>query len=106
MEEGRPVAYTALGRGTPVVSRSGRAFGTLDRVLDDDKGLILHGIIVRTGQGPRFVARDSIERMTTTHVYCSLTDEQTRNLPQAPSGRHPGIRSWISRATTGRPPKT
>jgi hypothetical protein len=106
MEEGRPVAYTALERGTPVISRSGHAFGTLDRVLDDGKGSILHGIIVRTGHGPRFVARDSIEQMTTTQIHCSLTDEQTRNLPHAPSGRPAGISSWISRTRTGRPPKT
>ena len=33
-EEGRPVAYTALARGTPVTSQSGRAFGTLDRQGD------------------------------------------------------------------------
>ena len=106
MEKGRPVAYTALERGTTVVSRSGHAFGTLDRVLGDDKGFILHGIIVRTGRGHRFVARDAIERMTTTEVHCALTDEQVRDLPQAPSGPPAGIRSWISRTKINRPPKT
>jgi hypothetical protein len=106
MEEGRPVAYTALERGTPVTSRSGHIFGTLDRVLGDDRGFILHGIVVSTGHGHRFVARNAIERMTTTEVHCALTDEQVRELPLAPSGPPTGIRSWISRTKTHRPPKT
>src|SRR5690349_6248137 len=104
MEEGRPVAYTALEKGTPVLSGSGRMIGTLDRVLGDDKGFILHGIVIKTGHGHRFVARDAIERMTTTGIHCALTDEQARDLPQAPSIPASGIRSWISRNTkTGGP---
>lgn len=91
-DEGQPVAYTALRKGTPVTSLSGHAFGTLDRVLDDGKGDILHGIAVATGQGLRFVARDSIERMTTARISCSLTDAQVRELPPAPSGRP--ARTW------------
>jgi hypothetical protein len=83
-EEGVPVAYSALRKGVPVRSRSGRRFGTLESVLDDPKGGILHGIVVATGAGPRFVARDDIERMTTTQVTCSLTDEQAGALRPAP----------------------
>lgn len=106
MEEGRPVAYTALENGIPVISQSGHIIGTLDRVLGDDKGFILHGVVVKTGKGPRFVAREAIERMTTTQILCTLTDEQARNLPQAPSTPASRIRSWISRNTkTGGPPK-
>jgi hypothetical protein len=106
MEEGLPVAYTALERGTPVISRSGHTFGTLDRVLGDDNGFIFHGIVVKTGQGSRFVARDTIERMTTTQIHCALTDEQVRELPRAASAPHTKIGSWISRTRTGRPPNT
>lgn len=90
-EDGRPVAYSALEKGVPVISQSGRRFGTVDRVLDDSKGDILHGIVVATGAGPRFVARDYIERITTTQVKCSLTDEQVSELPEA-SGPAPGRR--------------
>lgn len=82
--DGRPVAYTALEKGTPVTSQSGRRFGTVDRVLDDSKGNILHGIVVATRAGHRFVARDFIEGMTTTQVRCSLTDEQVNALPVVP----------------------
>lgn len=95
-DEGRPVAYTALARGTPVISQSGHTFGALDRILDD-KGDILHGIVVMTGAGPRYVARDSIEQMTTTHIRCSLTDEQAGELPRAPSDRRHRTKPWYAR---------
>lgn len=64
-------------------SQSGRRFGTLEGVLDDPQADILHGIVVATGEGLRFVARDDIERMTTAEVTCSLTDEQASSLPEA-----------------------
>ena len=84
--------------GTPVISRSGRAFGTLDRVLDD-RADIFHGIVVATGAGPRFVPRDSIERMTTTQIRCALTDEQAAELPPATSDRRTRTRTkpWFAR---------
>ena len=82
--DGRPVAFTALKKGTPVTSQSGRRFGRVDRVLDDSKGNILHGIVVATRAGNRFVGRDCIEGMTTAQVRCSLTDEQVSALPEAP----------------------
>lgn len=79
--EGTPIAYTALRKGTPVVSGSGQRFGAVDRVIDDASGSILHGIVVRTREGRRFVARDSITRMTTAQVECSVTDEEVADLP-------------------------
>ena len=98
-EEGTPVAYTALRKGTPVTSRSGRRFGTVDRVIDDSKGDILHGIIVATAAGRRFVARDCIERMTTTQVRCSLSDEQAGALPPAPPARRFKTKPWFVRGS-------
>jgi hypothetical protein len=95
-DEGRPVAHTALKKGAPLVSRSGRASGMLERVLDDN-GDILHGIVVRTGAGLRFVARDCIERMTTTQIRCALTDEEVSELPPAPSARRIRTRTWFGR---------
>jgi hypothetical protein len=103
-DEFRPVAYTALERGTPVTSKRGHTFGTLDRVLDDGKGNILHGIVVTTDRGLRFVARDSIELMTTRQIRCSLTDEQVGELPPAPSGRGIRTRPWFARRRRSRRP--
>jgi hypothetical protein len=95
-DEGRPIAHTALKKGTPVISRSGRSFGRLDRVLDDN-GDILHGIEVRTGAGLRFVARDCIERMTTAQIRRSLTDEEVSELPSARRARRIRTRPWFAR---------
>lgn len=95
-DEGRPVAYTALVKGTPVVSGAGSRFGTLERVLDDH-GHILHGITVSTAAGLRFVARDNIERMTTTQIRCSLTDEQIKELPPPPPALQLRTRPWFTR---------
>lgn len=95
-DEGRPVAYTALPKGIPVTTQSGRAIGKLERILDDN-GDIFHGIVVSTGTGPKFVARNMIERMTTTQIRCFLTDEQARELPPAPSVRRPHAKAWFAR---------
>lgn len=83
--EGTPIAYMALTKGTPVISVSGRRFGEVDKVVDDAAGSILHGIVVKTREGRRFVARNSIIRMTTTQVQCSISDEEVTALP--PVGR-------------------
>ncbi|WP_457972865.1 hypothetical protein [Arthrobacter sp. D1-17] len=96
-DEARPVAYTAVERGTPVTSQSGQTFGTLERVLDDGKGNILHGIVVKTRRGLRFVARDSIELMTTRQIRCLLTDEQAGELPPASAARRMRTRQWLRR---------
>lgn len=98
-EDGSPVAYSALKKGLPVVSQSGRRFGTLERVIADPQQDILHGMVVATVAGHRFVARDAIDRMTTTKVTCSLTDEQVAALPTASTaalGRLWKLRKWSS----------
>lgn len=83
--EGTPIAYTALTKGTPVISGSGRRFGAVHQVVDDPAASILHGIVVTTKEGRRFVGRDLVLRMTTTQVQCSLSDDEVAALP--PVGR-------------------
>ncbi|WP_395400784.1 hypothetical protein ACHMXB_18540 [Arthrobacter sp. UC242_113] len=63
----------------------------------DDHGDILHGILVSTATGLRFVARDNIERMTTTQIRCSLTDEQIKELPPPPPAVQSRTRPWFTR---------
>ncbi|NUT72168.1 hypothetical protein [Pseudarthrobacter sp. C4D7] len=95
-EDGTPVAYTALRKGTPVISSSGQRFGTLDTVLDDSKEDILHGLVVTTRYGPRFLSRDSIVTMTTTLIECSINDDEVNALPPAPRHRR-GLRLRLPR---------
>jgi hypothetical protein len=85
MTEGTPIAYEAAQRGTPVLSSSGARIGTLEHVLAVSDLDIFEGIVVATHQGLRFIDADHIAQITTTHILCSLTDEQAAQLPP-PSG--------------------
>ena len=79
-EDDIPIAYSALEKGVPVVSASGREFGKVEHVLEIPAEDLFDGIVVTTGAGLRFVDRDQIELITTTRVRCALTDEQAAAL--------------------------
>jgi len=90
---GAPIAYSALQKGVPVISRSGHQFGTLERVLEVPEADIFHGIVVATADGLRFVDRDHVERITTSQINCALSDEQAAELPDA-SAEDPDQGPW------------
>ena len=101
-DEGTPIAYSALEKGTPVVSQSGHQFGTVERVLEVPAEDIFRGIVVATTAGLRFVDRDHVERITTSQVNCALSDAQAAALPAA-SAADPGAgqghrpkKSWFA----------
>jgi hypothetical protein len=103
---GTPIAYSALQPGVPVVSRSGHRIGTVKQVLDEPEEDIFHGLVVGTSDGNRFIARDQVERITTTQVSCSVTDEEAAALPMASTrprddGAGAGPR-WLRRFPAGR----
>lgn len=75
-----PIAYTALAKGTPVVSASGREFGVVEHVLEIPAEDLFDGIVVSTDDGLRFVDRDQIDEIRATRVTVSLTDEQLAGL--------------------------
>lgn len=83
--EATPIAYTGLDKGTPMLTRSGRRFGTVEHVLQVPEEDLFDGIVTATSQGLRFVDRDQIGEITTAWVRCDLTDEQAARLP-APEG--------------------
>jgi hypothetical protein len=78
--DGIPIAYSALARGTPVVSASGQVFGVVEHVLEIPAEDLFDGIVVATQDGFRFVDRDQIDQITTARVTCLLTDEQAATL--------------------------
>ena len=84
-DEAQPIAYSALQAGVPMLSQSGRQFGTVQRVLEIPEHDLFDGIVVATADGDRFVDADQVARVTTAYVECSITDEEAANLP-APSG--------------------
>lgn len=85
VDQGEPISYMALEVGTPVLTASGAAIGTVEHVLQVPELDLFDGIAVKTKHGLRFVDRDQISDITTTRVGCSLTDEQAAALP-APHG--------------------
>ena len=85
MDEGEPISYMGLEVGTPVLSSSGKQFGTVHHVLQAPELDLFDGISVKTPHGLRFVDRDQITDITTTMVRCSLSDEEASSLP-APVG--------------------
>ena len=76
-----PIAYTALGQGTPVQTSEGRPFATVKAVLVDEKVSVFDGITVQTAEGVRFIDADHIGTIYNTRVCTTLSDEQAANLP-------------------------
>jgi hypothetical protein len=85
VDEGNPISYMALTVGTPVLTSSDSAFGTVEHVLQIPEEDLFDGIAVKTKHGLRFVDRDQIVDITTTLVRCSLSDQEAAELP-APRG--------------------
>jgi hypothetical protein len=85
LDDGEQISYLALEVGTPVVTSSGKEFGTVHHVLQMPEFDLFDGISVKTAHGLRFVDRDQITEMTKTTVRCSLTDDDAAALP-APVG--------------------
>ncbi|MGA2037553.1 MAG: hypothetical protein ABSH04_08235 [Acidimicrobiales bacterium] len=85
MNEGEPISYLALEVGTPVLSSTGKEFGTVHHVLQLPEFDLFDGISVKTSHGLRFVDRDQITEITATMVRCSLSDAEAEALP-APEG--------------------
>jgi hypothetical protein len=80
VDDEMPIAYSALQKGTPVVSVSGTQFGVVEHVLEIPAEDLFDGIVVSTAEGLRFVDRDQIDNITTAQVRCVLTDEQAQTL--------------------------
>jgi hypothetical protein len=76
-----PIAYTALEVGTPVQTKEGDAFATVQAVLVDEKVAVFDGILVQSARGTRFVDADHIGSIYVSHVRTTLSGDQAANLP-------------------------
>jgi hypothetical protein len=85
MDNGEPISYLALAKGTPVLGTSGQRIGTVEHVLQVPELDLFDGIVVDTEAGRRFIDRDQISSMTTTTVQCTITDDEIADLPK-PNG--------------------
>jgi hypothetical protein len=63
VDEGLPIAYEVLERGVPVYAFAGEQVGTVDHVVAAPEEDIFHGLVIRVGGDPRFVAADDVASM-------------------------------------------
>ena len=85
MTEEIPISYLAAVRGTPVLTSTGTQIGTLEHVLQVPEVDVFDGIVITTEAGLRFIDADDVQRITESHIRCSLDDAQAARLP-APGG--------------------
>jgi hypothetical protein len=90
IDEGNPIHYTAVQRGTPVYSSDGAEVGKVDAVLDNYREHILDGIVIETADGDlRFADGPEVQRTGERAVTLAITADEAAQLP--PPERGPGI---------------
>jgi hypothetical protein len=88
MDEGHPISFRVLSRGTAVWSSDGEEIGTIESVLANDPEDIFDGIVIRTKGGRRFVDAPEVARIAERRVTLSITSAEAEQLPQ-PAGGSP-----------------
>jgi hypothetical protein len=87
MDEGHPIHYSALERGTPVYSVDGVEVGKLDDVLDNYREHILDGIVIETASGDlRFVDAPEVQGTSENAVTLNISAEEAASLPAPERG--------------------
>ena len=78
VDEGLPIAYEVLEEGVLVYAADGEQVGTVDHVVAAPELDIFHGIVMKTGIGPRFVAADQVASLHERGVDRSRTRREPR----------------------------
>jgi len=79
------VHYTALERGTPVVSSDGEEVGRVVEVLDNFREHIFDGLVIQAAGGERrFVDAPEVARTAERAVTLNITAAECANLPPPP----------------------
>lgn len=87
MDEGQPIHYTAVERGTPVIASDGAQVGTVDQVVDNYREHILDGFVIRMSDGERrFADAPEIARTTDRAVTLTLDAAAASELPPPERG--------------------
>jgi hypothetical protein len=89
-DDGHAVHYTALERGTPVISSDGEEVGRVVEVLDNYREHIFDGLVVETAGGERkFVDAPEVARTAERAVTLTITAAEVAELgppPDRPTG--------------------
>jgi sporulation protein YlmC with PRC-barrel domain len=86
-DEGHAIHYSAVERGTPVVSSEGEEVGRVHQVVDNYREHILDGIVLEDVQGEvRFVDGPEVARTAERLVTLAITSAQVAELPPPEEG--------------------
>ena len=91
VDEGQPIAYEVLEKGVLVYAADGEQVGTVDHVVAAPEVDIFHGIVIKTGIGPRFVAADQVASLHERGVDLRIDASEVASLPH-PHGAAPAWR--------------
>lgn len=82
-EDGHAIHYSAVERGSPVLSSDGELVGVVDEVVDNYVEHILDGIVVEDMEGElRFVDGPEVARTAEEAVTLAITRAEAANLPK------------------------
>jgi len=88
-DDGYPIHYAAVTRGTPVYASDGDQIGVVDEVVDNYREHILDGIIIEATDGAlRFVDAPEVARTAERAVRLSIDSAAAAELP-SPQGAAP-----------------
>ena len=86
-EDGQPIHYSAVERGTPVIASDGKQVGVVDQVVDNYREHILDGFVIEFGDGTlRFVDAPEVARTTDRAVTITIDSGQAGELPPPEKG--------------------
>jgi hypothetical protein len=86
-DDGYPVHYGAVKRGTPVYASDGRQVGVVDEVVDNYREHILDGVIFENSGGElRFVDAPEVARTFERAVRLTIDSAAAAQLPTPEQG--------------------
>jgi sporulation protein YlmC with PRC-barrel domain len=86
-DDGNPVHYAAVGRGTPVYASDGEQVGVVDEVVDNYREHILDGFIIEnTDRELRFVDAPEVARTMERAVRLTIDSAEVAELPTPEKG--------------------
>jgi hypothetical protein len=91
VDEGAPIHYAAVQRGTPVYAADGTEVGRVKEVLDNYREHILDGVVFRDSDGAlRFVDAPEVARTAERAVTLNIGAEEVAELPRPGPGQGGG----------------
>jgi hypothetical protein len=93
-DDGHAISFKVLRRGTPVHSADGVRLGTVRRVQEARRENIFDGIVIESGDGPRFVDAPEVGRIAERAVTLTFpASEAEQHLLPVPSRLGKRLRS-------------